>query len=63
MYGFYTLKFQDLDFLLKFVNIWILHPKIKFWGVNSKYPQMLGGETQILKFQDVKSNHPQTLGV
>ena len=48
MFKLYTITFHNLNFSLKFGSIWILHPQIiKFHGVKSKHPQILGYKIQI----------------
>ena len=38
MFGFYTLKFQILDFTFEIWGVWILHSQIlKIYSVKSKY--------------------------
>ena len=73
--GFYTMKFQNLDFTpyilevfgfysLKFWGVWILYPKVsEFWGIKSQHFQTLESKIQILKYQDAKSKHPKLQGI
>ena len=50
MFGFYTLKFQNLDFTPYILEVFGFY-SLKFWGVWILYPK-------VSEFLDVKSKQP-----